>query len=117
MHLRSATFCLCLVLTMAAPAHAQFTGPSVQGQGATAAAVQDKRIGNYVTLTGRITAHLREDYYRFADDSGEVRVEIPRRPWRGREIGPETTVRPLGEVDRNRSGTRYVWVKSLDPLK
>ena len=114
MTFRSATLSLCLVLMMVAPALAQFTGPSVQGRGTTVAAVQEVRIGTYVTLTGRITAHLRENYYRFADDTGEIRVEITGQAWQGRSVGPDTKITIMGEVDRTLTGRRYVWVKSLD---
>jgi uncharacterized protein (TIGR00156 family) len=111
-HLSLAWFAAALAL--AAPAAAQFTGPSVQGTPTTVAAVEQARLGSYVTMTGRITAHLREDYYRFADDSGEIRVEIGPGIFAGRAIGPQTPIRIMGEVDRSAAGARYVWVKSLD---
>jgi uncharacterized protein (TIGR00156 family) len=97
----------------AAPAFAQFTGPSAQGEGTTAAAIENTRVGRYVTLEGNLVAHLRADYYSFSDDSGTVRVEIPRATFGGRQIGPADRVRIMGEVDTGRFG-RYVWVKSLD---
>jgi uncharacterized protein (TIGR00156 family) len=113
MRLSRRMFCLCVAAGLAAPAAAQFTGPSIEGQTATVAAAQEARIGAYMTLTGRVLAHLREDYYRFADDTGEMRVEIEPGAWRGQRVGPETTVRLMGEVDRSLAGTRYLWVKSL----
>ena len=107
-----ATVCMMLV---GAPAQAQFTGPSVTGRDTTAAGVAHARAGSYVTLTGHIVTHLRDEYYTFRDASGEVRVEIDDDLWRGRKVGPETRVRVMGEVERSIKG-RYVDVKTLDIL-
>lgn len=104
---------LALGATMAA---AQFTGPSARGQAMTAAAAAEARTGTYVTLTGRIEAHLREDYFSFRDDSGAVRVEIENDVWQGRPVSPETRVRLVGEVDRGIGGGVYVWISALDIL-
>lgn len=104
--------CVFVFGSLASDAVAQFTGPSAAGQASTASAVRDVRLGTYVTLTGRIVNHQRDDYFTFRDETGEVRVEIESATWGGRKIGPDDTVRLLGEVDRGRAG-RYVWVKSL----
>lgn len=113
---RLALVLLSLAIATASPAVAQFTGPSLQGQQSSVAAVQSVRIGSYVALEGSVVAHLREDYYLFRDDSGEIRVEISRRAFAGQEVGPDDRVRIMGEVDSGRSG-RYVWVKSLQLLR
>jgi len=96
----------------AAPAFAQFTGPGVQGAPTTVANALNARPGTYVTMDGNIIAHLREDYYQFSDGSGEIRLEIPSGTFGGQQVGPQTRVRIMGEVDQALSG-RYVWVKSL----
>ena len=98
---------------LVAPVGAQFTGPSVQGRETTVAAAQDARLGQYVSVTGNVVSHLRGDYFMFSDTTGEMRVEIGGRVWQGREVGPDTLVRLMGEVDRGVGG-RYIWVKSLD---
>lgn len=100
----------------AAPVAAQFTGPSVRGAEVTVEAARAARVDSYVTVTGRIVSHLREDYYLFADATGEIRVEIEDRVWAGRPVNPETTVRLRAEVDRNAAGTIYLWVQSLEVL-
>lgn len=97
----------------AATASAQFTGPGASGREHTVDQIADVRLGSYVTVTGNIVAHQREDYYTFRDATGEIRVEIANSVWRDREISPETRVRLLGEVDRGSAG-RYLWVKSLE---
>jgi uncharacterized protein (TIGR00156 family) len=68
-------------------------------------------------VIGNIVAHLRGDYFNFRDDIGEIRVEIEPEVWRNREVGADTTVRLLAEVDRNSAGTVYLWVQSLDIVK
>ena len=104
-----------MALVAATPVAAQFTGPSVAGAEMTVAQAAAARAGTYVTLSGNIVAHQREDYFTFRDASGEIRVEIDDEVFRNRPVAPETNVRLLGEVDIGLSG-RYVWVKSLEIL-
>lgn len=113
--MRIASFVFVVVALLAAPALAQFAGPSVQGAPTSVANAQNARVGTYVTLEGNVIAHLREDYYRFSDGSGEMRVEIPAGTFGGQQVGPDTRVRIMGEVDRGVAG-RYIWVKSLTVL-
>ncbi|KEY57624.1 YgiW/YdeI family stress tolerance OB fold protein [Serratia sp. DD3] len=94
-------------------ASANFTGPSVTGQTSTVQQAMSARVGSYITLTGYIVAHQRENYFTFRDDSGTLRVEIESSVWRGRDVSPQTRVRLMGEVDTGAAG-RYLWVKSLD---
>jgi uncharacterized protein (TIGR00156 family) len=101
-------------LLLPAIATAEFTGPSARGQTSTVAQARNARVDTYVTVTGTIVAHLREDYFIFRDSTGEIRVEIEPEVWRNREVGPDTTVRLLAEVDRNAAGTVYLWVQSLE---
>jgi uncharacterized protein (TIGR00156 family) len=97
----------------AASASAQFTGPGVQAGLTTVATANDARAGSYHTLEGNIVSHLREDYFMFKDATGEMRVEIPAERFGGQPVGPENTVRIMGEIDQTLSGRRYLWVKSL----
>ncbi|MEM1129325.1 MAG: NirD/YgiW/YdeI family stress tolerance protein [Pseudomonadota bacterium] len=103
------------VLGAGGPAAAQFTGPSVQGVASTVSQVASARIGSYITLEGAILSHLREDYYRFSDGTGEIRVEIPQDTFAGQSVGPDSQVRIMGEVDSGSSG-RYIWVKTLSVI-
>ena len=91
---------------------AQFTGPGTTGKPGTVAQVAQARLGTYVTVTGNIVAHQRQNDFPFRDGTGEIRVEVEESVWQGRKIGPETKVRLVGEVDRGAAG-RYLWVKSL----
>lgn len=92
---------------------AQFTGPSTTGNQIAVSQIADTRIGSYIIVTGNITSHLREEYYSFQDETGEIRIEIEDSVWKNREIGADAKVRLLAEVDTGLSG-RYLWVKSLE---
>ena len=106
---------MAMILGFSSLALARFTGPSISGAKHSVSQIANLRVGSYVTLTGNIIAHQRGDYYTFRDSSGTIRVEIENDVWQGRDIGPETRVEILGEVDRSPSG-RYIWVKSLSVL-
>ena len=93
-------------------AQAQFAGPSVTGSASTVQQAQQVRLGSYVTFTGHIVAHQRENYYLFRDASGEMRVEIESVLWQGRRVSPETRVQLHGEIDQGLRGC-YMWVKSI----
>jgi len=101
---------------LASTAAAQFTGPGATGRTTSVAQVGAVRLGSYVTVTGNVVAHQRQNYYTFRDGTGEIRVEIENSVWQNRQIGPETKVRLLAEVDQGIAG-RYLWVKSLDVVK
>ena len=101
-------------LLLLSNAVAQFTGPTATGRTSTVEEARNARVDTYVTVTGNIVAHLREEYYTFRDSTGDIRVEIESGVWRNRKVGPDTTVRLLAEVDRNAAGTVYLWVKSLE---
>lgn len=101
-------------LLAALPAAAQFVGPAVSGDEMTVEAASSARSDTYVTVTGSISSHLREEYYIFRDETGEVRVEIEDALWAGRQITPDDTVRLRAEVDRRLTGQVYLWVQSLE---
>jgi uncharacterized protein (TIGR00156 family) len=48
--------------------------------------------------------HLREDYYLFRDQTGEIRVEISPGRFGGQQVGPEHAIRIMGELDQSRAG-------------
>jgi len=100
---------------LAANVSAQFTGPGVAAPGSTVGQLNAARLGSYVSLSGHIVAHQRQNYFTFRDSSGDIRVEIAPELWKGRPVAPETKVRLVGEIEQGNAG-RYVWVKSLDVL-
>lgn len=104
-----------LLVLPASAALAQFTGPSNAASTTTVAGAHEVRLGRDVTLDGHVVEHLREDYYTFRDATGDIRVEIDRGTWKGREVGPSDKVRITGEVERDWRG-RYIDVERLDVL-
>lgn len=106
---------ICLLLT--SNVSAQFTGPTLETEISSVEEVSFLAIHSYATVVGNIVAHIREDYYLFRDDTGEIRVEIENSVWQNRAIGPDTTIRLVAEVDQNSLGMRYLWVESLEVLE
>lgn len=105
-----------LLIAFSSSAFAQFEGPSKSGTSATVEqATNSLRVGTYVTLTGHVVEHLREEYFTFRDNSGSIRAEIPSSVFRGQRVAPTTTVRITGEIDQGRAG-RYIYVKALDVI-
>jgi uncharacterized protein (TIGR00156 family) len=102
-------------ILFAAPAFAQFSASGAGGGGpvATAAAAADAPDEAPVALTGAIVERLGPERYRFRDASGEVTLDIDEDLWRGRRVGPETTIRVTGEVDRGLVGMD-IWVRGLE---
>lgn len=102
------------VLLFPGAANAQFTGPVVDRADLTVDEAREVRVGTYAVVTGQIINRLREDYYTFRDDTGEISVEIDPNIWKNRPVNPETTVRLFVEVDSNVVGRRYLWVESIE---
>jgi uncharacterized protein (TIGR00156 family) len=102
------------VLLIPGAANAQFTGPVVDRAELTVDEVREVRVGTYAVVTGQIINRIREDYYTFRDDTGEIRAEIEPNIWKNRSVGPETIVRLVVEVDSNMVGRRYLWVESME---
>ncbi len=95
-------------LLLSSTAFAQFTGPSATGRISTVTEARSAPVDTYVTLTGNIVAHLREDYYTFRDQTGEVRVEIEPEVWRNRN-------KKSGAIERSgrtpKSGWLLKWIE------
>ena len=102
--------------TLLAP-DSQFVGPETTGQVSTVQEANSARIGSYITVEGQIVDHLRDDYYTFRDETGEIRIEVTDRVWGNRTVTPDTQVRLLAEIDRTLAGVRYLWVKTLEVVE
>lgn len=92
-----------------------FVAPAAAQTAIQAADVYNTRLGRDVTLQGHIVEHIRDDYYRFQDASGTVRIELEWNVRRNRTFTPDTLVRIRGEVDRNLF-FRYISVDRLTIL-
>lgn len=106
---------ICLLLS--SNVLAQFTGPTIATEVSTVEEVSFLAANTYVTVVGNIVAHIREDYYLFRDETGEIRVEIENSVWQNRAISPDTAIRLVAEVDQNSLGLRYLWIASLEILE
>lgn len=89
-----------------------FVGSSAQK---TVAEANRMRSGSQVVLTGHIVHNIREEYYLFRDNTGEIRVEISRRVWGGLSVTENDLVEIRGEVERDwyRFFRRTIEVHSL----
>ncbi|WP_337183798.1 NirD/YgiW/YdeI family stress tolerance protein [Shinella sp.] len=104
-----ATLATLLVLP-AGVALAQFTGPSDVKEGAEAkypvmtvdAIKADAKDDMKATIEGRIIRKLADEEYLFADDTGEIRVEIDDDDFPAQPVSETTRVRLQGEVDTHR---------------
>ncbi|WP_411035302.1 YgiW/YdeI family stress tolerance OB fold protein [Shinella sp. BYT-45] len=104
-----ATLATLLVLPAGA-ALAQFTGPSDAKQGGetaypamTVEAIKaDARDDMKATIEGRIIRKLADEEYLFADDTGEIRVEVDDDDFPAQPVSETTRVRLQGEVDTHR---------------
>ncbi len=54
-----------------------------------------------VVLRGKIQKAIGHEKYIFADETGNVTVEIDNEDWRGVDVGPEDTIVIRGEVDKD----------------
>lgn len=92
-----------VLLLAGMPSFAQFQGPGAP-KVTTVAEAKRAPDNTEVVLTGRITAKVRSDNYKFKDSTGEIEVDIDDNLWRGRKVTPDTTIRISGEVDREAWG-------------
>ncbi len=99
-----------LLVLPAGVAMAQFTGPSDAQQGGDtkhpAMTVEAIKAGAKddmkATIEGRIIRKLTDEEYLFADDTGEIRVEIDDEDFPAQPVSETTRVRLQGEVDTHR---------------
>lgn len=81
---------------------AEYTGPSAVPASTVKALQQNGRDNQSAVLRGRIIRHLQDDKYIFADDTGQMQVEIDAKQWPAqRKIDGTTVVELVGEYDKN----------------
>ncbi len=59
------------------------------------------RDDSYVTVRGRIIKRLTDDKFLFADETGQIVVEIDYEDWGGVTASPKDTLELTGEIDRD----------------
>lgn len=119
------------VLSLAAaplPALAQYQGPGAPapaaGAGASAAVATavttvqaikaDPKDDAKVVLEGRLIRQISAERYLFADDSGEIEVEIDEEDFPRQPVTDTTLLRLEGEVDTHRSRDTDIDVERVE---
>jgi uncharacterized protein (TIGR00156 family) len=65
-------------------------------------AAKELRDDHPVILRGKIERFLGDEKYLFADETGNIIVEIDDRLWRGLSVDQNDTVEITGSVDKDR---------------
>ena len=78
-----------------------FNGPSAVPVLTTVKAVSHADDNAAVELTGHIISSIGKEDYMFKDVTGEIKVEIDNKDWRGVTVTPTTKVIIRGEVDKD----------------
>lgn len=82
-------------------ANAGFVGPQIENLNITTVKEISKLFDDtHVILQGKIVNDLGDEKYTFADETGEIIIEIDDEDWNGLTVTPETTVQIYGEVDK-----------------
>lgn len=108
-------FGVCVLMSFALTANAQYSGPSARTEATTAAAAQKAMDDAPVTLVGTIARQITSDTYEFRDSTGSITAEIDPEYFPAQPVDAKTKVRLSGEVDRDWNRVE-VDVKSLQVL-
>lgn len=91
-----------LVLGFFGLAQAYYAGPGSTPGAKTVADILKNPIDDEdVILQGKIVRKLRKDKYMFSDGTGEIRVEIDQKHFRGQRVTENTVVEIIGEVEKD----------------
>lgn len=91
-----------------------YTGPSGAPATTVKQLLEQGKDDQYATLRGRIVRHLGDKHYLFADQSGEIRVEIkPKFFPLHQPIDEKTVVELNGKFDKELLGKAELDVKQL----
>lgn len=100
---------LATLLTISSTALADFQSTNQQGgfsggaapQSATVAqALKASRDDMPVQLTGKIVSQVDDEEYIFQDATGQIKVEIDRKVWKGVNVTPNDIITIYGKVDK-----------------
>jgi uncharacterized protein (TIGR00156 family) len=105
---------LALGITAVGAAYAQYTGPTDRPTLTTVeAALASKQDDQPVALTGRLIRQIDEENFIFADDTGEIHVEIDDDRIAGLQLDETTQVELVGEVETRRMRANEVEVDRI----
>lgn len=120
---------LIMVLALAVPAYAAYSGPNAK-QGGFSGPVTGSQANNVaealklpddarITLTGKITSKLAgsKDEYMFADDTGEIQIEVKPKVFGGLDVTQDTIVRISGKMDKDFASKPEIEVRHIEIVK
>lgn len=95
-------------------AQAQYVGPSSQKTFTKVEQlVNNAKDDDPVALRGKLLRKLSDETYLFADETGEIQVEIDDKIFPQEPVDANTTVEIVGELDKAIVGTNEVDVKTI----
>ncbi|EJC63269.1 NirD/YgiW/YdeI family stress tolerance protein [Alcaligenes ammonioxydans] len=95
-------------------AQAQYVGPSSQKTFTKVEQlVNNAKDDDPVALRGKLLRKLSDETYLFADETGEIQVEIDDKIFPQEPVDANTTVEIVGEMDKAIVGTNEVDVKTI----
>ena len=89
------------VFALSTNAFAGFDGPRAAPKVVNADSISDMKDDTKVTIEGYIVEQINVNHYLFKDDTGDIKVEIEDKVFRGINVTPETQIRLIGEVDKD----------------
>ncbi|MCX5462760.1 YgiW/YdeI family stress tolerance OB fold protein [Alcaligenes parafaecalis] len=99
-------------------AHAQYVGPSSQKTFTNVEQVtKNAKDDDPVSLRGKLVRKLSDETYLFADETGEIQVEIDDKIFPKEPVDANTTVEIVGEMDKALVGTSEVDVKAITIIR
>ncbi len=82
-------------------ANAGFVGPQTEKLNITTVKDVSKLFDDtHVIMQGKIVNNLGDEKYTFADETGEIIIDIDDEDWNGLTVTPETKIQIYGEVDK-----------------
>lgn len=104
--------------TLIPVAQAQYVGPTSQKMFTTVdQVVKHARDDDIVALRGKLVRKLSDETYIFADDTGEIQVEIDDKIFPRESVDANTIVEINGEMDKAIVGTSEVDVKMITIIR
>ena len=109
----------CFLMAFAVVSHAQYSGPNAASIATTVKQLQDVgKDDQQVRLQGYILQNLGDEKYMFADDTGQILVEIDHDRWpAGQTINEKTKVELVGEYDKEIIGRSKVDVDGITVIR
>ncbi|MDN5842992.1 MAG: NirD/YgiW/YdeI family stress tolerance protein [Alcaligenaceae bacterium] len=99
------------------PAHAEYTGPSVTGEGTVEAILANPVDDQNVTLQGNLLRRIGHEKYIFSDGTAEIVAEVDDKDFPAEAVDEKTKVEIIGEVDTGLNRAPEIEVDSLKMVK